>query len=610
MRKSIIYKLKATVRDFITFEKLSINNIHFGFNQSNSYYLMGKNNSVNGEVMFKFDASKYDIKDGNVTFWVWSPDIPSLGSVPILASSTQGSAQSQTGNIPKLGYSSATAESKRYYISWFGAVKVPYVYLEVSNSFAFYISIRAKLFDPNDNPMPYKKMKTIVRLYGGTLDWITDTSWWIIFASEAPILDNTFQNYTDGNGEYKISMKLNVPPYLKFGILYVYAGFDEAWLQWWPPLYLPAGTIYTSLTMPVGKWVTKLISDVNAILKHSDYELQFYNTTEEVKEESDGILKFNITTYKYSAEIWKTSSSTKLGKIKDKEKYIGFYFKMKLGPDYYRRDIEQPWNYIMDLTGDGTTKAVSNFYKIYDKRLENELKSINNDKDLTNLASKNIFTRVIFKWILQLRYHLWDNLGDLGKAREAYKNNILNSKSLVLLLIASTSISWPSPFQKFLSQLLKVVYNFAPVSSPAFLYSLTLSAGDYRYILVAMDGSISTILGSLAIGLIETKIQIRNLLKGILDVLKGIADVLTLIATILLVLTFIIRSKVVGIAAAIAAFAAAFAWAQIYLYENYEYPYLKSHPYSPQYLLNLVKITEYDLTLLNYEINLWNHLKD
>jgi hypothetical protein len=93
-----IYKLKATVRDFITFEKLSVNNIHFGFNQSNSYYLMGKNSSVNGEVMFKFDASKYDIKDGNVTFWVWSPDIPSLGSVPIPASSTQGSAQSQTGN--------------------------------------------------------------------------------------------------------------------------------------------------------------------------------------------------------------------------------------------------------------------------------------------------------------------------------------------------------------------------------------------------------------------------------------------------------------------------------------------------------------------------------
>jgi hypothetical protein len=109
---------------------------------------------------------------------------------------------------------------------------------------------------------------------------------------------------------------------------------------------------------------------------------------------------------------------------------------------------------------------------------------------------------------------------------------------------------------------------------------------------------------------VNNRLQIRNLLKSILDVLKGIADVLTVIATILLALTFITRSKVVGIAVAIAAFAAAFAWAQIYLYENYEYPYLKSHPYSPQYLLNLVKITEYDLTLLNYEINLWNHLKD
>jgi hypothetical protein len=226
------------------------------------------------------------------------------------------------------------------------------------------------------------------------------------------------------------------------------------------------------------------------------------------------------------------------------------------------------------------------------------------------LASINIFTRVTFKWVWQLRYHMWDNLGNLGKAREAYKNDILNSKRLDPLLIASTFISYPTPFQIFLSKLLRRVYNFAPVSSPAFLYSLTLSTGDYRYILVAMNGSISTILKSLAIGLIETKIQIRNLLKSILDVLKGIADVLTVIATILLALTFKIRSRVVGIAVAIAAFAAAFAWAQIYLYENYEYPYLKSHPYSPQYLLNLVKITEYDLTLLNYEINLWNHLKD
>jgi hypothetical protein len=32
--------------------------------------------------------------------------------------------------------------------------------------------------------------------------------------------------------------------------------------------------------------------------------------------------------------------------------------------------------------------------------------------------------------------------------------------------------------------------------------------------------------------------------------------------------------------------------------------------YSPQYLLNLVKIAEYDLSLLKYEIILWGHLRD
>jgi len=420
MRKSIIYKLKATVRDFVTFEKLSINNIHFGFNQSNSYYLMGKNNSVDGDVMFKFDASKYDIKDGNVTLWVWSPDIPSLESVPIPASSTQGSTQSQTGNAAKLGYSSATAESKRYYVSWFGAVKVPYIYLEVTNSFAFQVSIRAKLFDPNDNPMPYKKMKTILRLYGGTLDWITDTSWWIIFASEAPILDNTFQNYTDGNGEYKISMTLNVPPYLKFGTLYVYAGFDEAWSQWWPPLYLPPGTIHTSLTMPVGKWVT-ILTDVNQILPRynttftSTDKIGWINKTENGK--VTPIMKYIIKRY-----------NAKIGN------YIEFNFILRLNNTYtdITQDLSYHVNYISDLNNRSDINAVSNFYKIYDKRLENELKSINNDKVLTKLASRNIFTRVTFKWVWQLRYYTWDNLGNLGKAMEAYKNDILIPKVLIL----------------------------------------------------------------------------------------------------------------------------------------------------------------------------------
>jgi len=32
--------------------------------------------------------------------------------------------------------------------------------------------------------------------------------------------------------------------------------------------------------------------------------------------------------------------------------------------------------------------------------------------------------------------------------------------------------------------------------------------------------------------------------------------------------------------------------------------------YSPRYLLSLIKIIEWDLTLLNYEINIWDQLRD
>jgi hypothetical protein len=588
MRKSIIYKLKATVRDFVIFEKLSINNIHFGFNQSSYYYLMGKNSSVNGEVMFKFDASKFNIYDGNVTFWVWSPDIPSLGSVPIPASSTQGSAQSQTGNAAKLGYSSASAKSDPYYyIAGIWAVKVPYIYLKVTNSFAFHVSIRAKLFDTNDKPMPYKKMKTIVRLYGGTLEWIidyTDPSSGPISPGEAPILDNTFQGYTDGNGEYKISMTLNVPPYIKFGTLYVHAEFDEAWSQWWPPLYLPAGTIYTSLTMPVGKWVT-ILTDVNQILPSynttftSTDKIGWINKTENGK--VTPIMKYIIKRY-----------NAKIGN------YIEFNFILRLNNTYtdITQDLSYHVNYISDLNNRSDINAVANFYKIYDKRLENELKSINNNEVLTNLASRNIFTRVTFKWVWQLRYHMWDNLGNLGKAREAYKNDILNSKRLDPLLIASTFISYPTPFQKFLSKLLKVVYNFAPVSSPAFLYSLTLSTGDYRYILVAMNGSISTILKSLAIGLNEIKIKTRDLLSLNFMVVI-IIEILALIFSFIPVLN--LAGKILAIIGFILGFLS-----------TLEHYYLKDNTYSPRYLIHLVKLTEYDLTLLNYEISVWDHLKD
>jgi hypothetical protein len=119
-----------------------------------------------------------------------------------------------------------------------------------------------------------------------------------------------------------------------------------------------------------------------------------------------------------------------------------------------------------------------------------------------------------------------------------------------------------------------------------------------------MNGSISTILESLAIGLIETKINTRDLLKYIYEVYPPyIALVLSIIALILTV----IGIPLVGIALSIAAIV--LAAISLLSYET-DYRHIKENSYSPQYLLNLVKITEYDLTLLNYEINLWNHLKD
>jgi hypothetical protein len=38
--------------------------------------------------------------------------------------------------------------------------------------------------------------------------------------------------------------------------------------------------------------------------------------------------------------------------------------------------------------------------------------------------------------------------------------------------------------------------------------------------------------------------------------------------------------------------------------------HLHENAYFSQYLLNLVKLTEYDLTLLSYEVSIWNQLKD
>jgi hypothetical protein len=315
-----------------------------------------------------------------------------------------------------------------------------------------------------------------------------------------------------------------------------------------------------------------------------------------VKEDSDGTRKYNVTTYKYSAEIWKTTgySYTKLGKINEgQEKYIGFYFKMKLGPDDYRTNIEQSFNYVMDLNGDGTMKAVANFYKIYDKRLKNELKSTNDDIVLTALISANTYSRVTFKYVWQLKMPPWSNL---QRVMAMYENNILNSKFVNPSLIASTfDYSYFTALQRTLNDMLRYAYIAAAISSPAFLYSLTLTTGNYRYVLGAIQGSISTILGSLMIGLAEIKEYTKNW------VLIGSFVVSSILYGILITaLTFMPGGQIP---------AAVLTFASIALITAEHY-YLKENAYSPQYLRNLVKITELDLSLLNYEIDLWNQLKD
>jgi hypothetical protein len=66
---------------------------------------------------------------------------------------------------------------------------------------------------------------------------------------------------------------------------------------------------------------------------------------------------------------------------------------------------------------------------------------------------------------------------------------------------------------------------------------------------------------------------------------------------------------VVGFIAGLIVSFAAYYVADTYIISP-EYQYLYENAYSPQYLLNLVKITELDLSLLNYEIYLWKQLKD
>jgi hypothetical protein len=580
-----IYKLKATVRDFVTFEKLSVNNIHFGFNQSNSYYLMGKNSSVNGDVMFKFDASKYDIKDGNVTFWIWSPDIPSLGSIPKPINLTQSSSQGNTGNVPKLGYAVSSGEANLYK-SNYSIFKLPRIELKVTRSEVFQVAIVAKLFDSNNNTVPGRNLLLKIRIFAGSVEWVQpDNKKGVVYitASKNPIFEyDKYDLFTDSNGEVKVWLILSsIPPYIKFANLYVWVSLNEYWNSYWP------NSIYSSLLIPVGKWVT-IHTDVNVILKNLK---QFYNTTEEVKKVRD----FNVTTYKYTGEISKTKFYIRTGTFKEtEEKYIGFYFKMELGPDNKFKDIYQAWNYITDLNGSYNINS-ANFYKHYNKRLENELKFIERYDDLMELASKNAYSRFMYKVVLQLKFHSWFNLGNLRKVMETYKDDILNVKDFALLPKCTYFIYFPYTLQERLDRILRRIHSEAATSSPAYLYSLALSTGDYRYILVAIKGSIEAIKVSLGIGLPETKTQTKELIEKSSDASTWLYAIISGIASRAGPPGWVI-AIITGIYAAVI-----LPWEKGYLIDN---------TYSPQYLRNLVKITEYDLTLLNYEVNLWDQLQD
>jgi hypothetical protein len=488
MRKSIIYKLKAKVRDFITFEKLSINNIHFGFNQSSYYYLMGKNSSVNGEVMFKFDASKFNIYDGNVTFWVWSPDIPSLGSVPIPASSTQGSAQSQTGNAAKLGYIKTTEQSDSYYYTTTApAYKSPRIELKVTESKAFQIIIAAKLLDSYDKPIPNRELLVKIMLFPPKEKKISDNvrTGTPSTSSNEYIYNGEIRLRTNDKGEIRFYTKLKVPPYIKFAMLHVFVGLNEKWYGYWP------NQIYNSLNMPVGKWVTILTDNIDNILNlHS---LKFRRTTEKVEKIDD----LTITTYRYFAEVNKLETIIN--------------FKVKIGPNHKRTGIEETkFNFIMDLNNKSDKDAI--FVKIFNKRLKDDINYyINNEETLKDMSVKNAIFRTMFKRGWQLSYPEWD----FGEVKYAYKKYILVFKKWKPLddLGLYQEIK-DKGLSKYLSKYLDSATDpFTDFPSPANLYSLTLSSGDYRYILVALLGSIFAITQSLGLGLNQTKEETRNSLE-------------------------------------------------------------------------------------------------
>jgi hypothetical protein len=374
--------------------------------------------------------------------------------------------------------------------------------------------------------------------------------------------------------------------------------------------------------MPVGKQVT-IISDVDAILKDPYYRLQFYNTTV-TKEWQFPTGKVPLTIINYTASVIKSQVSVlSLKYIRERyEKYVGFNLTMILGPVNRQGIDEEEWNLINSTSSE-----------IFNKRLAQDLMNyIINDKFMLELSYMNAESRYIFKRVWQLKYPKFSPWDSLNGVIEAYKRDILKSNILSLssildltLLWLGSSLIYPSYLQAYLTSLLRAASTNSQVSSPAFLYSLTLSTGDYRYILVAILASIIAIMLSLGIGLKDVKIETKNLLEKSKWWTEKIWEIIFIVIFAFVnpagaavkvgtaITKFIIRDALREVLKRI--FSGALGYLVDLLFvetwiASIEYNDLFYSSYSHQFLLNLVKITELDLSLLNYEIEMWDHLRD
>jgi heme/copper-type cytochrome/quinol oxidase subunit 4 len=116
--------------------------------------------------------------------------------------------------------------------------------------------------------------------------------------------------------------------------------------------------------------------------------------------------------------------------------------------------------------------------------------------------------------------------------------------------------------------------------------------------LAAIDGSIRSILGSILIGLAEVKAKTKSFIENWYTYIPLAQTIILAILSIIL-----IKSRLAAIIVAIIAVV-------LVVLQILEFDHLKDNTYSPQFLRGLVKLTEYDLTLLNYEVSIWEQLKD